>query len=114
MTNATFADRYCARHGITRDDYARHLLRRILYPQARLIAPLIELLDSDYFAAEMDFIDDVSGLTEYHEFFGSSVEFAHHPANRGWPRHLLRMRGSSERMRRIVRAELRTGGSRAP
>lgn len=102
-----FADHYCALHGLVPGQFASHLLKHALYPHARLVRPFLEFLRPNYFAADNDFVCDVAQITRYHEFFDSSIEFVHHPENRGLMRRLLRIRVSTDRMRRIVRRTLR-------
>jgi hypothetical protein len=102
----SFSELYCARYVLSPDKFPRHLLRRAMYPHARLLISLLEYFGGDYFAADFDFIDDVGQLTSYNDFFGSSIEYVHHPSNRGFMRRTLRIRVSTERMRRQVRSML--------
>lgn len=76
--------------------------------------PLITLFNGDYLAADNDFIHDVAQNTSYNEFFNSSFEYIHHPANRGFLRRFLRIRISTERMRRIVRKTMIPTSRKAP
>ncbi|MFI5356170.1 MAG: hypothetical protein ACHQ4G_02420 [Opitutales bacterium] len=106
MKAPTFAERYCTKNAIPASEFERHLLRRVLYPHARLLAPILLVLHSEYLAADHDFIRGVERLTLYHEFFSASVDYVHHPANRGFLRRQCKIRISSDRLRRIVRATL--------
>lgn len=103
MKPAHFAEHYCDLHKLTLDEFPRHLRKHALYPHARFIVPILTLFNGDYLAADNDFIQDVGQLTRYNDFFGSSFEYIHHPANRGFLRRVLRLRISTERMRRIIR-----------
>ena len=106
MTEKTFAELYCAQHGLTPDKYERVVLNRALYPHARLLAPLVGYLWPQHFAADMDFVRSVSRLRRFREFFYESEEFAHHPANRGFWRLTANFRISSRKLRRMVRSTL--------
>jgi hypothetical protein len=99
----TFSDLYCEQQGIAATEFARHAFKRALYPHARILAGALNLLNSDYFSADRDFIDDVGRLTRYHDFVSSGMDYSHHPANRGFMRRVLLLRVSTERMRRLVR-----------
>lgn len=107
MKATSFADHYCALHGIRPDQFNLHLLKQALYPHARLVRPLLEFACPNYFAADNDFVCEIALLTRYHEFYDSSIEFVHHPENRGLMRRLFLIRVSTDRMRRIVRRTLR-------
>jgi len=107
MSPFRFEERYCEQHNLTLEEYPRHLRNRAFYPHARFIAPILTLFNGDYLAADNDFIQDVGQLTRFNEFFSSSFEYIHHPANRGFLRRYCRIRISTERMRRIVRRTLK-------
>jgi hypothetical protein len=97
-----FCTRYCQHTGADRKDFATHLLARTLYPQARVLRPLLQLFDSDYFAADRDFISGIGRISRRDEFSIEANEFAHHPSNRGFARSVLRLRVSTRRMQREV------------
>ena len=106
MTDKTFAELYCEQHELRPEQYESVVLRRASYPHARLLAPLIKLLDPEYFVADLDFVRSVARLRRFREFFYEAEEFAHHPANRGFFRLTGNMRLSSRALRRMVRATL--------
>lgn len=106
MTEKTFAELYCEKHGLRAEDYETVVLRRALYPHARLLAPFLRLMRPEYFAADLDFVRSVARLRRFREFFYESEEFAHHPANRGFSRLTVNLRISSRTLRRMVRATL--------
>lgn len=107
MSQIRFQQLYCDQHSLSPEQFSRHLRSRALYPHARFIAPIFTLFNSDYLAADNDFVEDVSQLTRYNEFFSSSFQYIHHPVNRGFLRRYCRIRISTERMRRIVRHTLK-------
>jgi|UniRef100_UPI00404A8757 hypothetical protein len=78
----------------------------LFYPHARLLVPVILLVNGNYAAADNDFVSSVGQITHYHEFYTASIDFVHHPENRGLLRRLFRLRVSTERLRHIVRATM--------
>jgi len=106
MTEKTFSELYCERHGLKPEQYESVVLRRALYPHARLLAPFLRLLWPDYFAADLDFVRSVARLRRFREFSNEAEEFAHHPANRGFARLTVNLRVSSRTLRHMVRATL--------
>jgi hypothetical protein len=106
MTDKTFAELYCERHGIDLDQYAQEVMKRSLYPHARLLAGLVRALWPEHFTADLDFVRSVGRLRRFREFAYESEEFAHHPANRGFWRLTANVRVSSRALRRIVRFTL--------
>ena len=106
MTDKTFAELYCANHGLKPEEYDAAVLTRSLYPHARVLAPLIRVLWPDHFVADLDFVRSVARLRRFREFFFEAEEFAHHPANRGFWRLTVNLRVSSRTLRRMVRSTL--------
>lgn len=106
MTDKTFAELYCEKHGLKLEQYQSAVLMRSLYPHARWLAPIIGLFGSQHFAADVDFVRSVGHLRRFREFSYEAEEFAHHPANRGFWRRSANIRVSSRALRRMVRATL--------
>jgi hypothetical protein len=106
MTEKTFSELYCEKHGLKPEEYDAVVLQRALYPHARLLAPLLRFMGDDYFAADLDFVRSVARLRRFREFFYEAEEFAHHPSNRGFWRLTANLRISSRSLRRMVRATL--------
>jgi hypothetical protein len=112
MSRGTFAEAYCAMHGTTPAAFADSVLRRALYPQARLLYPLLARLPG-YFAPDREFISGVAHVTRLRDLDQEAFAYANDPANRGFLRRFLRLRVSAGRMGSLVRAALREG-SRQP
>lgn len=106
MTEKTFAELYCIQKNIVIEEFEALVLRRGLYPHARLMAPLVKVLWPDYFAADLDFVRSVGRLRRFRDYFHESEEFAHHPANSGALRSILNIRVSSRKIRRMVKETL--------
>lgn len=103
MKSVRFIDLYCQQQGIDAADFVAHIFERALYPQARPLTGLLGLIRRDYFQADRFFIDDVSRLQRYEEFHAIGVDYSQHHSNGWFLRRVLRLRVSTERMRRIVR-----------
>lgn len=103
MSQIRFQQLYCDQHQLSPEQFSKHLRNRALYPHARILTPVLTLFNSDYLAADNDFVEDVAQLCRYNDFFGSSFQYIHHPVNRGFLRRRCRLRISTERMRQIVR-----------
>ncbi len=106
MTDKTFAELYCEKHGLKLEQYQSAVLMRSLYPHARWLAPLVGFFWPQHFAADADFVRSVGLLRRFREFAYEAEEFAHHPANRGFWRRTVNVRVSSRALRRMVRAAL--------
>lgn len=106
MSRATFAELYCARHGIAPDAYQQTVFRRALYPHARPFVWLLTLLERDYFAADLDLVRAAGLARKLGEYVNDSEEFVHHPANRGAMRRFFRLLVSVRRLRTLLRTTL--------
>jgi hypothetical protein len=102
MNLATFAEKFCAKHGLPPEKYDKSVLRRSLYPAARLLRPVL-VLKANYFAADHEFIRRVGRLTRLGGFEAEVNEFLYDPNNRGFLRRVFKLRASARRLRRIVR-----------
>ena len=103
MKSVRFIDLYCQQHGIDAAEFGAHIFERALYPQARPLTGVLGLIRRDYFQADRFFIDDVSRMQRYEDFHAIGVDYSQHHSNGWFLRRVLRLRVSTERMRRIVR-----------
>jgi len=102
MNMATFAEKFCAKHGLPPGKYEKIVLRRSLYPAARLLRPVL-VLKADYFVADHEFIRRVGRLTRLGGFEAEVQDFIYDPNNRGFLRRVFKLRVSARRLRRLVR-----------
>ena len=110
VTPSDFRQIYCSRNGISVSAYAEHLLQKALPLHARVFRkiPLVSLLNKNYFRPDFDFINDIGCLRHYSDYSQSVDEFHVDPwTKRTLLRGLLRLRVSTNRVRRIVREELK-------
>jgi hypothetical protein len=99
---ATFAEKFCARHNLDPEKYEAVAFKRALYPAARWLRPVL-VLKADYFAADREFIRGVGRLTRSSNFDSEAQNFLYHPNNRGFLRHVFKLRASVRRLSRMVR-----------
>lgn len=97
-----FSGQFCRQFKVSPDRYRAAVLKRTLYPAARMLRPVLRLIDRDYFSADQDYIDSVGRIQRARELPNESHEFNHHPANRRFLRRTLRLRVSVGRMRALV------------
>ena len=105
----TFAQSYCQRHGLADDQFAQAVLRRALYPQARLILPLIESLAPAYFAADLELIADLGRMRSTRHFRDVSADYRRILARSGFARRSLRVRVSMRQLRDIMADSIGAG-----
>lgn len=98
----SFAERFCARHGLSPGAYGEAVLRRALYPHARGVYCALACLSENYGRADRDFIHGVGMIRRLQDFSGEAADYMDHPANRGFLRRRLRLRVSSRRLRRLA------------
>ncbi|MCU0792684.1 MAG: hypothetical protein MUE42_07500 [Opitutaceae bacterium] len=105
----TFLELYCEQNQIEASEYERHVLRRSLYPHARLLAPILRLLWLQHFAADVDLVRSAASVRRVRDLMPETDAHAYHPANVGALRQFFRLRASTTRLHRLVRATLHAG-----
>lgn len=105
----TFLELYCEQHEIEPSEYERHVLRRILYPHAKPFAPILRLLWPQHFAADLELVRSVASVRRVRDLTAESDTHSYHPANVGALRLFFRLRASTTRLHRLVRATLHAG-----
>jgi hypothetical protein len=106
MNERTFAELYCEQRGLAESEFVQSVWRETLYPHARILASLIQVMKPRHFAADFEFAHDVGLIRRYRDYATEAEAFAHHPENRGIWRTVFNIRVSARRMRRLVRATL--------
>ena len=114
LPRRTFIDLYCEQNRIDQADFARHVLGRVLYPHARLLAPILRTAWPDHFTADLDLVRSVALVRRMRDLSAEGDAFAYHPANVGALRHVLRLRASTTRLHRLVRATLHPEPAHTP
>jgi CheY-like chemotaxis protein len=109
LGDKTFAELFCARFGVKPENFSKAVLRRTLYPRARLVAPLLRLFFRDYFEADHDFIAGTGRLRDLGQMAAEIRHYQRHMLNHGYLRQGLRLRVSAFRMTRLVNEIMEEG-----
>jgi hypothetical protein len=107
----TFSERFCERYRLPPESYAPEMLRRVLYPRARWLAPVIRLFSPGIFDADCDFVRGVGQIRRAEDLDGEVSDFHLHPRNRGFLRRILKIRVSCRRVSHLVAAIMPPGNS---
>jgi hypothetical protein len=97
-----FRDRFCSRFGVAPERFEKAVFRRTAYTLARCLRAIIPGTSPEFFAPDDDFIAGVARISRRSDFAEEAEEFAHHPANRGFLRRVLRIRVSIGRMQSLA------------
>ncbi len=98
----TFLELFCEQNAIDPADFEREVVAQTLYPHARALHRLLELVPGDYFTADFAFVRAVGQLTRPGDFSWEVSDFHSHPANRRLLRRNLKVRLSITRLRYVV------------
>ena len=110
-TSFDFRQIYCLRNGISKEDFAEHLLQKTLPAHARAFRFLWSLtfVNKNHFRSDFDFIHNVGCLRKYRDFNQTVREFYVHPWNQcTLLREVLGIRVSTNRVRQIVLYHFKT------
>jgi len=104
----SFAQLYSEQTGTPPGEIESQLLRRCLYPHARLLQPILNVVAPGIFAADIDMIHSIAQLTDPYEFRYDAHDH-HHPATGGFWRRCLFLRLSDHRLHQLVRHAFHPG-----
>ena len=94
---------FCERFGCTEAEYAERALEMCLYPQAKMVAPILRILSPRYFAGDLQFLDYLGNTPDMRE---ADVEVRNYSQmnqlQRGFLRHGLRLRISGRRVAKLA------------
>jgi hypothetical protein len=110
MTKDSFAERYCAKHGLANWEYVESVLNRSLYLRARVLRPILRLIPG-YFKADREFIASVGRVKRLRDFDMEAFAFVSDPDNVGFLRKVLKLRVSAARLNAIMWSTMRDGSS---
>jgi hypothetical protein len=98
----TLAEFYCEHHRVPSEQFESHLLQRCLYPRARWLKSVLNALDADYFAPDLELIRATGRLTRPGGFAAEVAEYNYDSGNSGRLRREWKLRLSVTRLRAIV------------
>ena len=103
----TLAEHYCAARGLPADAFARAALHTCLPLPARLLHAPLRLLAPDFFAADVDLINNAGWLTRAEDLDLDLEDYRFHPCNQSRLRRKLGLSLSTQKLRRLVHRHLR-------
>lgn len=110
MIKGSFAERYCAKHGLANWEFVESVLGHSLYVQARILKPILRLIPG-YFKADREFIASVGRIKRLRDFDMEAFAYASDPDNRGLFRRALKLRVSAGRLNGLVWSTMRDGSA---
>ena len=103
MASQPFQSLFCERFKCPASEYEARAFRKCLYWHARLLAPVVRMLNSDFFAADLKFIRYLGAATDLQEATVDLLNFRDLTLrNRGSWRTDLRIRVSGRKAGRLV------------
>lgn len=94
-----FYESFCAANGLGHGEFEREMLKRCLFPHARLLRPVIEAVAPGFFCADIDFLRGVGVLRHRREFAYEADDFMAGLSRSPFLRRVLRLRVSVARVR---------------
>ncbi len=110
----SFSESVCENLGLHPNQYEEAVLQRCLYRKARLLRPLLQRYNRNFFAPDREFVRRVGKIRRREELTRELDEFFYHPKNTGWLRSGCKLRISCRKivaLAREVMPELRAPGS---
>lgn len=99
----TFQENYCASRGCAGEEFTSHLFWRCLHRHALPLAPLVAVLQPDFFAADRELIMLAGRARTMQELNEEIRDFMHDTRNNRWWRMRAQVRVSTQRLRRVAR-----------
>ena len=99
----TFEEIYCQRQRCDKQTFRRDLFWKCLPAYAAPVAWLMGGMSGSFFDADRDLLAGVALAARSEQISEEVRDFFEHPANRRWPRRVLRLRLSTARLRRLAR-----------
>jgi len=112
MNAVTFAERFCAKHGLAPEEFLEAALGRALYPRVRMLRAVRGLKDA-HFASDREFISRVGRIKALHEFELEAYAYTQDFRNGAFLRRTLKLRVSVRRLQALVRRTWREGSGQS-
>jgi hypothetical protein len=110
MIKGSFAERYCAKHGLADWQFVESALTNSLYVQAKILRPFLRLIPG-YFKADREFIASVGRIKRLRDFDMEAFAYVSDPDNRGFLRRTLRLRVSAAKLNGLIWGTMRDGSA---
>jgi hypothetical protein len=89
--------------GLHPNQYENAVFQRCLYRKARLLRPLLQFYNRNFFAPDRDFIRRVGKIRRREELLRELDEFYYHPKNGRWLRRRFNLRISCRKLVALAR-----------
>ncbi len=109
-----FREIYCEQHRCTPAQFSRKVFWACLYHHAKIVAPLLLLVNYDFFSADRTLISSAAEATNMKRIRDDVREFFWDSTNSGWLRRRLNIRMSGQRLKNLARRYLPEGESAIP
>ncbi len=101
-----FRDNFCTARGCGSEEFASEIFWRCRHRHAVALAPVVMVLQPDYFSPDRDLIAHLGRVWTMRELDAELRDFMHDARNQPWWRMRGRVRLSTQRLRRIARPHL--------
>ena len=102
-TGRSFSESVCEQLGLHPNQYENEVIQRCLYGKARVLRPLLQFYNRNFFAPDHEFVRRVGKIRRREELLRELDEFYYHPRNSGWLRRGCKLRISCRKLVALVR-----------
>jgi hypothetical protein len=110
----TFEEKFCEVSGCSREDFSRKIFWKCLHRHALLLAPIILVFRSDYFAPDRELIAHLRRAEKMNDVWEEVRQYFVSPKYHGWLRRRANIRISARRLIELARDYLPATGSPPP
>src|ERR1700722_3280641 len=107
----TFEESYCEATGCAAEDFSRKIFWTCLHRHALPVAPVILLLNSEYFSLDRELIDEVRKAEKMNQVWEEVRQYFVSPKHEGMLRRKANIRLSARRPINLARGHLPSAGS---
>ena len=99
----SLSDRICEKLGLHPNQFENEVFQRCLYGKARVLRPLLQIYNHNFFEADRDFVRRIGKIRRREELTRELDEFYYHPKNGNWLRRRLKLRISCRKVVALVK-----------
>ncbi len=107
----TFEEHYCEATGCSAEEFPRRIFWSCLHRHALPVAPVILLVNSEYFAADRELIAEVRKAQKMNQVWEEVRQYFVSPKHEGMLRRKANIRLSARRLINLARSHLPSSGS---
>ena len=102
-TDRSLSDRICEKLGLHPNQFENEVFQRCLYGKARVLRPLLQIYNRNFFGADRDFVRRIGKIRRREELTRELDEFYYHPKNGNWLRRWFKLRISCRKVVALVK-----------